>query len=108
VFTKDDNQWEGILTKLKLTESDILNRYDVIIQLNTAPEEFYTKADNPYRRENYEKAAAVNCKYKDVWRRHGRFHQIDDYDGHVLDHPCGWDIKFARIYDVVRAEVLDR
>ncbi|KAH7714180.1 hypothetical protein AAVH_18435 [Aphelenchoides avenae] len=101
VFVKDESQWKSILDRLEITEEDVLSRYDLIIQLNTAPPEFYTTRGNPFRRENYEEAALINSRYAAVWRKHENFVQVKDYDDNEPKNVNGWEEKFRKVYEAV-------
>uniref|UniRef100_A0A7E4V873 AAA_28 domain-containing protein n=1 Tax=Panagrellus redivivus TaxID=6233 RepID=A0A7E4V873_PANRE len=100
VFTRSNKQWAEVLAELGTTEDVLLARYDLVLQLFTAPPENYTKSNNAYRREDYDAAYAINTKYEQVWSKHPRFAQIDNSDSCGEDE--GWSAKFDKIERLVR------
>lgn len=104
VFTENSMQWEEMLKNLNLTENDIFNRYEAVIQLFTAPKEYYTVEDNPARRETFEEAEKINTKYEIVWKNHQNFHQVDNYDhrNHEKHDNVGWNEKFNHVWNIVK------
>lgn len=66
----DDIMWENLKGELNLTESDIYQRYDVVLHLVSAScgaEDFYTTSNNEARSENLETAKEVEKKTKEAY-----------------------------------------
>ena len=69
----DDATFEEFLTERKMSESEILMRYDMVIHLITAAigkEEYYTTLNNTARTETVEEARFRDQKTIETWRNH--------------------------------------
>uniref|UniRef100_A0A914QLM2 NadR/Ttd14 AAA domain-containing protein n=1 Tax=Panagrolaimus davidi TaxID=227884 RepID=A0A914QLM2_9BILA len=106
VFTGSEDDWTSILKNLGKTEKDIMDEYEAVIQLYTAPKEYYCLSDNPYRRETYAEAQVINAHYEKIWKAHPNFYQVDNYDHNVKSH-LGWDEKCAKIAEIVKVILND-
>ena len=108
VFTEKEQDWDNMISKLGFDEQKILDRYEIVIQLFTAPKEYYTVEDNPQRRETFEEAEEINKKYEEVWSQHPGFYQVDNYDHRNPENKnsLGWDGKFAKVWEIVKT-ILD-
>lgn len=61
----------GFFTSVKSTRAAELKRYDWVLHLDTATEEFY-ETTNPLRTESFSEASALNERVKAAWRGHPR------------------------------------
>ena len=108
VFTEKEEDWETITSKLDFDDQKIMDRYESVIQLFTAPKEYYTVEDNPQRRETFEEAERINQKYEEVWSDHPNFHQVDNYDHRNPENlnNLGWEGKFNKVWEIIQ-NILD-
>lgn len=102
-YTLGEESWALILRELGTDEPALLGRYHLVVQMHTAPREFYSTANNPYRRENFAEASAVNAKYQALWERHPAFHSVDNFDAH--NQRDGWARKRDQVLAIVRKVV---
>lgn len=79
---------------LNTSEEIELNRYDWVIHLDTASEEYYDSS-NPIRTETYTEAALLNSKIKSVWEKHPRLITIP--------HNADFISKMSSALTVIRA-----
>ncbi|CAD5212088.1 unnamed protein product [Bursaphelenchus okinawaensis] len=99
-YTPGEDTWNKILEELQTDEKQLLERYHIVIQMHTAPKEFYSTVNNPYRRENYDEAAEINQKYEKLWRNHHNFHSVDNFD--ARDQQDGWAKKSKQVYQHIK------
>jgi predicted ATPase len=59
--------WQQILDERNIKESELYNRYNALIHLDTAPREFYTTENNIRRKDSYEEACALTEQTKQVY-----------------------------------------
>ena len=70
-----------LLNKLNLKEFDLLNRYDLVIHLETgAKGKHYRTDNNPMRRENEDGAIIKDDDTFDAWKFHRNLKRIKCYD----------------------------
>ncbi|KAI1711863.1 AAA domain-containing protein [Ditylenchus destructor] len=106
IFTASDNHWNAILQKVGITEDDILNRYDWVILLSSAPREIYEQAgNNECRRENHEEALRIDAKYGDLWKGHKQLLKVRNRK-FTNDPQNDWTIKFDDVFDIIQT-ILD-
>ncbi|KAI6218163.1 AAA-28 domain-containing protein [Aphelenchoides fujianensis] len=103
-YTADESTWKTILEKINLSEDLLFARYDAVIQLHTAPKEFYSTTNNPYRRENYEEATAINSKYAGLWNTHPGYFVVDNFNAH--NENDGWTQKAEKVFEIFRRFLL--
>ena len=71
VYTKDYEEFEKLIKEYKLTEEDILDRYDLVLFLETAAKVgAYTTNNNKTRKEDVLGALKNDEKTFDVWKNH--------------------------------------
>lgn len=88
--------WNRILTNLKVTEDDILSRYDLVCHLVSAADgatEFYNHETNSSRTESADEAKALDKCTRNCWKHHK--------DWHVIDNSTKFDVKIAKCTDLV-------
>lgn len=74
-------EFDKILDKYNLNEMDILDRYDVIIHLESAAKgKGYTKENNKARSENKEEAILLDSKTFDAWKYHKYLFKVKCFD----------------------------
>ena len=69
----DESDWNNLLHEFKVTNFDLMNRYDLIIHLRTAAlgkEEFYTLDNNNARTETPSEAREKDQKTLEAWLGH--------------------------------------
>ena len=77
VYTKDDDEFERLITSRGLNEQDILDRYDLVIFLETAARiGAYTTKNNKARKEDTDEAIVRDDKTFDVWKNHRNITKI--------------------------------
>lgn len=65
------NNFDELLKKYNLSEKDILNKYDLVIHLETAAKsEGYTKENNKARSESRKEAIELDSKIYESWKIH--------------------------------------
>ena len=79
---------------LNTTEEFELSRYDWVIHLDTASEDFYDSS-NPIRTETYHEASELNSKIKMAWSKHPR--QV------TIPHNADFISKMSTALTVIRA-----
>lgn len=77
VYTKDDEEFDELIKLRNINEQDILDRYDLVIFLETAAKiGAYTKENNKARKENVIEAIENDDKTFDVWKNHRNIKKI--------------------------------
>ena len=77
VYTKDDEEFDTLITARGINEQDILDRYDLIIFLETAAKiGAYTTKNNKARKEDTNEAIVRDDKTFDVWKNHRNITKI--------------------------------
>jgi len=67
------DMWNAVLEKFNMTETNIIDRYDLVIHLVTAADgalQFYTTANNAARTETAEQALENDRRVRDAWNMH--------------------------------------
>lgn len=73
--------YDELLSKYKLEEKDILNRYDLVIHLETAAKNIdYTTENNKARSEDKKEAIELDEKTFKAWSNHNNLIKISAYD----------------------------
>lgn len=71
------NSFNEILDKYNLCEKDILNRYDLVIHLETAAKgSGYTKDNNKARSEDKERAIELDNNTFEAWKKHNNLIKV--------------------------------
>ena len=77
----DHCKFKDILGKLNTSELDLLNRYDLVIHLETgAKSQFYRTDNNSARMESKEEAIIKDNATYDAWKLHKNLKRIKCYD----------------------------
>lgn len=84
----------NFFNSLNTSEEQELQRYDWVIHLDTASEDFYDSS-NPIRTETYREASDLNDKIKMAWKNHPR--QI------TIPHNADFISKMSTALTVIRA-----
>lgn len=70
-----------LLYKYNLSEFEVLNRYDVVIHLETAAKGVgYTKENNKARSEDNERAIIMDDRVYDAWKYHNNLIKVKSYE----------------------------
>ena len=76
-----DTEFYNLLNKYSLNEFDLLNRYDLVIHLETgAKSKFYRTDNNNVRKESKEEAIEKDNQTFDAWKSHNNLVRIKCYD----------------------------
>ena len=95
-----DSEFNELLGKYKLKEMELLNRYDLIIHLETgAKSDFYRTDNNEYRRESKEEAIEMDNKTLNAWKLHRNLHIVKCYDD--------FSLKQERIINICKNSLKD-
>ena len=74
-------EFQEILKKLNLKELDLLNRYDLVIHLETgAKSKFYRTDNNSARMESKEEAIIKDNETFDAWKAHKNINRVKCYE----------------------------
>lgn len=73
-----DNEFDYVLGTTGYTENQLLERYDAIFHLDTAPEHHYTLENNEARSETHKQAQKVNERNHRVWSNHPNLSRIEN------------------------------
>ena len=77
----NSKEFYELLNKLNLKELDLLNRYDLVIHLETgAKSKYYRTDNNPMRRESEDRAILKDDETFDAWKLHRNLKRIKCYD----------------------------
>ncbi|KAI6183686.1 AAA-28 domain-containing protein [Aphelenchoides bicaudatus] len=98
-YTNGEEIWKDILNKLDVDEDKIFARYDAVIQMHTAPREYYSTVNNPYRRETYEVAEIINARYEQLWNTHPYYFVVENFDAY--NQSDGWNQKSAKTFEII-------
>lgn len=74
-----ENEFKKILEVHKLSEKDILERYDAVFHMESTAvgdAEFYNKSTNKFRFSSPEQARIQEMKAIEIWGKHTNFHFI--------------------------------
>ena len=72
-----DEEFDGILCGLGMSEKDMLGRYDAVFHLETtAKGEGYTLSNNSARTETAEEAVYLDERIAKVWKKHAYYRAI--------------------------------
>ncbi|KAI6172475.1 AAA-28 domain-containing protein [Aphelenchoides besseyi] len=100
-YTLNESVWKEILKKTNLHQDDeLFKRYDCVIHLQTAPKEYYSTTNNPYRRENHEQAIAINAKYAGLWQEHPSYFVVENYN--AFNQNDGWIQKSEKVFEIFK------
>ncbi|GMT12726.1 hypothetical protein PFISCL1PPCAC_4023, partial [Pristionchus fissidentatus] len=94
VFTPQ-YMWPQILEEMGTNEQQLMDRYDLVLVLHTAPDLNYTTENNRLRREDPATARKIDMKYADVWREHPRVFEIES------NSENGMEEKFAAVWNQI-------
>ena len=73
--------FDKLLLKYNLSEEVILNRYDLVIHLESAAKgKWYTKENNKARYEDRERAIEMDDKIFDAWSKHDNLIRVINYE----------------------------
>ena len=76
-----DLEFESLLKKYDLNEQDLINRYDLVIHLETgAKRKYYVTDNNKARYENVEEAIELDNRTYNAWINHNNLHKIKCYE----------------------------
>ncbi len=92
-----DEEFQSLIKKRGITESDIIARYDLVFHLVTAAigkEEFYTKQNNKARTENIEEARERDYKTMETWRNHPNLY--------IINNDTLFDKKIEKVKNILR------
>lgn len=79
-----ENEYDSLLKEYNLSEENILNRYDVVIHLETAAKsKDYTVENNKARCEDKDKAIELDNKTYNAWIKHKNLIKIKSYDNFI-------------------------
>lgn len=93
----DENTFSKIIKQARLTEKEILNRYDAVIHMLSVAngfESYYTKLNNLARSENVEQAVILDKRTLQVWSSHSNFI--------VVDNKEVFDDKLEEVFDNIK------
>lgn len=79
-----DYEFSCLLKKYNLKEFDLINRYDLVIHLETgAKSKYYITENNKARYENIEEAIELDNKTYNAWINHKNLYKIKCYEKFV-------------------------
>lgn len=79
-----DYEFEGLLKKYNLVEEELLNRYDVVIYLETgAKRKYYVTENNKARYESAREAIELDNRTYNAWSNHKNLYKIKCYENFV-------------------------
>ena len=77
----NDFEFNNLLKKYNLSEFDLLNRYDLVIHLETgAKSKYYRLDNNSARRENVTEAVEKDNLIYNAWINHNNLVKVECYD----------------------------
>lgn len=74
-----EDQWQVLLNEFGLFDSDIKERYDLVIQMATAAEgaeKFFTLGNNAARSESIQESKALEFRLRKAWKDHPKYYLI--------------------------------
>ena len=79
-----DYEFSCLLNKYNLTEQELLNRYDLVIHLETGGKsKYYITENNKARYENIEEAIELDNRTYNAWIHHDNLYKIKCYEKFV-------------------------
>lgn len=96
----DELEFKKLLNENKLTEKDIIDRYSVVLHLEStanSQDGLYSNTTNKFRLSNPEQAIIQEQKSIKVWSEHPNFH--------IVSLEKSFDIKLAKIKKLVINEI---
>jgi hypothetical protein len=103
VYTTSYDEWNQILQRNHLNETDLLRRYHTVVHMRTAPLNYYSQVNNIgiIRGENYEEAIRIDDEYAKVWSQHENYYSVDN------SAADGFNGKFQRVKNIVENVMLN-